>query len=183
MDKEIVVLMYNGISLSHEINIIRLVAAGISGLTPLRGYSEEEARKIMEVSFWSGVKLMEICSKARTSEKGSSFVLFSSVSATRTDKGLFAYAGAKTALRIAVKTFAKELAVRKIRVNTVSPGWVNSNMTAGLDDTHNLDEVNANHLLGIGEPEDVSGTVLFLLSSRSGWITGTDIVVDGGYLA
>ena len=41
----------------------------------------------------------------------------------------------------------------------------------------------ARHLLGVGEPEDISGVVLFLLSDRSQWITGTDVVVDGGYLA
>ena len=48
---------------------------------------------------------------------------------------------------------------------------------------NNLDEINQNHILGIGKPEDVSGVVLFMLSDRGKWMTGTDIVVDGGYLA
>lgn len=158
-------------------------AAGISSLTPIKSYDEVEARKIVDISFWAGAKLVQICSKVKVSNGGASLVLFSSVCSQRTDKGLFAYAGAKSAMQIAVKTFAKELAKRRLRVNTISPGWVNTNMTDKLEGTNNLDEVNQNHILGIGKPEDVSGVVLFMLSDRSKWMTGTDIVVDGGYLA
>ena len=158
-------------------------AAGISGLTTLKSFDEYEARKIVDVSFWAGVKLVQICSKVKNSNTGASILLFSSVRSHRTDKGLFAYAGAKSAMQIAAKTFAKELAKRKLRVNTISPGWVNTNMTNKLEETNNLDEVNQNHILGIGNPADVSGVVLFMLSDRSKWMTGTDVVVDGGYLA
>ena len=137
----------------------------------------------MDISFWGAVNLLQICTKGKISNKGASFLLFSSVCSHRTDKGLFSYAGAKAAMQIAAKTFAKETANRQIRINTISPGWVNTSMTDGLEESHNLDEVNKNSLLGLGNPDDVSGMVLFLLSDRARWITGTDIVVDGGYLA
>lgn len=158
-------------------------AAGINKLTPLRAYDKNEAEQIMDVSFWAAIKLMQIATKVKYSNIGASFLAFSSVAAMHTDKGLFAYASAKAAIKIAMQTFAKETANRKIRVNTISPGWVNTNMTVGLEETNNLSEVNRNSLLGIGNPEDVSGMVLFLLSDRSKWITGTNIIVDGGYLA
>lgn len=158
-------------------------AAGITALTPLKAFDTKEAHKIMDISFWGAVNLLQICTKVKVSNKRASFLLFSSVRSHRTDKGLFSYAGAKAALQIAAKTFAKETANRQIRINTISPGWVNTSMTEGLEETHNLDEVNQNSLLGIGNPEDVSGMVLFLLSDRAKWITGTDVVVDGGYLA
>lgn len=158
-------------------------AAGISKLTPLRAYNEEEARLVMDISFWAGVKLLQICTKVRNSASGASFLLFSSVRAVHTDKGLFSYAGAKTAVKIAAQTFAKEIAQRGLRINTISPGWIKTQMTEGLEETHNLDEVYRNSLLGIGEASDVSGMVLFLLSNRAKWITGADFVVDGGYLA
>lgn len=157
-------------------------AAGITALTPLKAFDVAEAHKIMDISFWGAVNLLQICTKVKVSNKSASFLLFSSVRSHRTDKGLFSYAGAKAALQIAAKTFAKETANRQIRINTISPGWVNTSMTDGLEETHNLDEVNQNSLLGIGNPEDVSGMVLFLLSDRARWITGTDVVVDGGYL-
>lgn len=158
-------------------------AAGISKLTPLRAYDKNEAKQIMDISFWAAIKLMQIATKIKYSNTGSSFLAFSSVAAMHSDKGLFAYASAKAAIKIAMKTFAKETANRKIRVNVISPGWVNTNMTRGLEETHNLSEVNNSSLLGCGNPEDVSGMVLFLLSDRAKWITGTDIIVDGGYLA
>lgn len=158
-------------------------AAGISKLTPLRMYDEDEAKQIMDVSFWAGVKLMQIVTKSKYSNIGASFLAFSSVAALHTDKGLFAYASAKAAIKTAMKTFAKETANRKLRFNIISPGWVNTNMTAGLEETHNLSEVNNSTLLGYGNPEDISGVVLFLLSDRAKWITGTDVIVDGGYLA
>ena len=158
-------------------------AAGITAVTPLKAYDKAEAHKIMDISFWGAVNLLQICTKVKVSNKGASFLLFSSVCSHRTDKGLFSYAGAKAALQVAARTFAKETANRQLRINTISPGWVNTAMTDGLEDSHNLDEVNKNSLLGIGNPEDVSGMVLFLLSDRAKCITGTDIVVDGGYLA
>lgn len=158
-------------------------AAGITGLTPLRAFDDKEAHRIMDISFWGAVNLMQISTKTKISNKGASFVLFSSVCSHRTDKGLFSYASAKAALQVAAKTFAKETANRQIRVNTISPGWVHTDMTSDLEQTHNLNEVSQNSLLGFGEPSDVTGMVLFLLSDRARWITGTDIVVDGGYLA
>lgn len=158
-------------------------AAGITGLTPLRAFDNEEAHRIIDISFWGAVNLMQICTKAKISNKEASFLLFSSVRSHRTDKGLFSYASAKAALQVAAKTFAKETSNRGIRVNTISPGLVKTAMTNGLEQTHNLNEVNQSSLLGIGEASDVSGMVLFLLSDRAKWITGTDIVVDGGYLA
>ena len=158
-------------------------AAGIVALTPLKAYDIELARKIMDISYWGGVNLLQVCTKARISEAGASFVLFSSVRTEKTDKGLFAYAGAKSALKTVARSFANEMAHRKIRINTVSPGFVVTDMTERLDEVHNLAEVHDNTVLGAGSPEDVSPAVLFLLSDGARWITGTDIVIDGGYLA
>ena len=63
------------------------------------------------------------------------------------------------------------------------PGWVETGMTDKLGLISNTSEILANEILGIGFPEDVSGMVLFLLSDRARWITGTSIAVDGGFLA
>lgn len=158
-------------------------AAGISASTPLRAYSEDVSREIMDTSFWAGIRLMQIVNKRKNSEGICSSVLFSSASAYIGEKSLFAYSAAKASLQVAVRTLAKEIYKDGRRINTVSPGWVKTEMTEKeIAATAVSEEILNRHLLGIGNPEDISGMVLFLLSDRARWITGTDIVIDGGYL-
>ena len=155
-------------------------AAGIVEFTPLRLYDEEKAKKIMDISFWAGVKLVQLCTKVSRANKGTSNILFSSSSGNKGEKGMFAYSSAKAAVKVAVKSIAQELADKKHRINTISPGFVRSQMT---EDTIISDDLLKRYLLGAGLPADISGVVLFLLSSQSAWITGSDIIVDGGYMS
>lgn len=154
-------------------------AAGIDGFTPIKTYDDDLAAQIMDISFWSGMRLVRLLQKKKYTEDGASFVLFSSIAAKTGESAMFAYSAAKAAVSTAVKTLAKEICKRRLRINAVLPGRVHTPMTAAGGDPN----MEARHLLGVGEPEDVSGVVMFLLSDRSQWITGTDIVVDGGYLA
>ena len=158
-------------------------AAGTVGVTPLKNYNRDIAHQIMNTSFWAGIDFVEICSKTAISEKGASFILFSSVDSIDGGKGKFAYSAAKMALNSAIKSIAKEIAKRKQRINTVLPGWVETDMTDSIREMTNMEPILTRELLGIGKPEDVIGQVLFLLSDRAKWITGTNILVDGGYLA
>lgn len=160
-----------------------IYAAGISDITPIKLYDEGLARDIMKINFWAAIDLIQLCTKNKHCAQGTSNILFSSVSAHSAEKGMFAYSAAKAALQAAVKSIAKEICHKEHRINTITPGWVKTSMTekAGI-----LADVNSffdKHLLGVGRVEDISGVVLFLLSDRARWITGTDIVVDGGYLA
>ncbi len=97
---------------------------------------------------------------------------------------MFGYSASKAALNTAVKSIAKEIADSGKRINTILPGWVKTNMTDKASEFVNIsDSIFNQHLLGIGSPHDVTPLVLFLLSDSSKWITGTNIVIDGGYLA
>lgn len=158
-------------------------AAGISFPTPLRRYDEEKARRMMDVSFWAGAKLVQMLSKKKYTNAGSSFVMFSSCAAHRGAGGMFAYAAAKAASKNAVASLAREICKNGSRINSVSPGCVRTEMVqqemeAGLDYT----AIEQRHLLGLGKPQDVSSMVLFLLSDEAHWITGTDFIIDGGYM-
>ena len=158
-------------------------AAGIDALTPLRTYDDETARKIMDITFWAGMKLLQLITKAKYGNSGTSTVLFSSVASMSHDKGKFAYSAAKSAVNAAVCCAAKEICAKKHRVNAILPGWVATPMTEKLGEVNDSESVAVRHLLGTGKPEDVSKMVLFLLSDASSWITGSNIVIDGGYLA
>lgn len=158
-------------------------AAGISGITPIRSFGSDIAKEIMDISFWAGMDLLQLVTKAKYGLTGTSTVLFSSVCAFSHEKGMFAYAATKEAVNAGIRSAAKEICAKKHRVNTIVPGWVKSPMTEQAGELANTDSFFSKHLLGAGKPDNVSGVVLFLLSEKSSWITGSNIVVDGGYLA
>lgn len=158
-------------------------AAGITGSTPLRMYNDKLAHDIMDIGFWSGIRFMQIVNNRRYSNDGCSSVLFSSATAYVGEKSLFAYAASKAALQASARSIAKEISKQGSRINTISPGWITTEMTEKEQANSVVsEEIYHRHLLGIGKPKDVTGIVLFLLSDRAAWITGQDFVVDGGYL-
>lgn len=154
-------------------------AAGIYEFSPIKVFDKTNFYNMMDISFWSGFDIIQILQKKKYSADGCSIVLFSSVAAQKGEKGLLAYSATKAAISSAVRSVAKEIVSRKMRINTVMPGRVNTPMT----EPYQNEEVNDMCLLGVGNPEDVSSPVLFLLSDGANWITGTDFIVDGGYLA
>lgn len=159
-------------------------AAGIAMLTPLRFFDKQESEKLMDTNFWAGINLIQLASKAKYGEKKSSYILFSSVDANGSVKGQFVYSASKAALNAAVRSLAKELCAKGSRINTVMPGAVKTPMTIFLGEKGvDWSKAGEHELLGVGSPEDVSSAVLFLLSDGARWITGTNMVVDGGYLA
>lgn len=160
-----------------------IYTAGISKTTLLNSFSQEVATEIMDINFWGWINLMKIINKKKYSVDGCSNVVVASVAAYTGEAGNFAYSASKSALLTSVKTFAKEIYRRSNRVNSVSPGFIKSPMSDGFFDERGFsDKVKEKHLLGLGEPEDVSGLILYLLSERARWITGSDFVIDGGYL-
>jgi NAD(P)-dependent dehydrogenase (short-subunit alcohol dehydrogenase family) len=120
------------------------------------------------------------------STKSASVVVVSSITGETGAKGKAAYGASKGALNALVRAMAVELAPQNIRVNAVSPGTIQSEMLDRLASnigSDNLALLKQSFPLGIGLPEDVSGSIVFLLSHFSGWMTGSVLMVDGGYSA
>jgi len=158
-------------------------SAGIAGMTPLNSFDAQLAHKIFDTSFWGMINFVQVASKKKFSNAGSSFVLMSSItSAGFGTKGLFAYTAAKSAVTGVLKPLAKEIIRNRHRINAVSPAMVQTEMLASAAKSFEIgeDEI-SRYLLGIGKAEDVSGMILFLLSDRAGWITGQNFLIDGGY--
>ena len=158
-------------------------AAGVGVFTSLRDYDRQTADDIMNTSFWAGINLLQLVTRAKYGERGTSTVLFSSVNALSHEKGAFAYAAAKSAINAAIGSAAKEICGKQHRVNSILPGWVITPMTNSGKETTDMNAVASRHLLGFGTPRDVSNAVLFLLSDAARWVTGSNFVVDGGYLS
>lgn len=153
--------------------------AGIAGLTPLRQFDEDLAQQIMNTSYCGMLKFIQSVAKKSASVEGASFVVFSSVAAHCGEKGQLIYSAAKSAVMSSVKVIAKEISKNKFRINSISPGWIETEINAGAA-AYGVER--STNWLGEGTAADVSGMVMFLLSNRAKWITGTDIVIDGGQL-
>lgn len=161
-------------------------AAGISRMTSLRMFDASDAKDVMDTCFWGMLFFIKNATKKKYACSGSSFVTFSSTASYIGGKGEIVYSAAKAAVGNAVKSIAKEIATNKQRINSVSPGWVNTNMIKKAEQElggfFSRETYKLSYPLGLGEPKNVSGMVLFLLSDATSWITGTDVVIDGGFL-
>lgn len=104
----------------------------------------------------------------------------SSIIGLRGYRGLSAYAATKAGMDGITRALARELGGRNIRVNSIAPGYLTTEMTHGLDDNQQGQIVKRTPLGRLGTPEDVLGSVLFLLSDAAKFITGQVLVIDGG---
>lgn len=161
--------------------------AGLVETRPLSSFDRRTFRTMMEVNLVAGIELAQAVSRRDViTEDGGSLLLMASIYGWVGMPGQVGYCATKGAVLAAARAMAVELARRKIRVNTLSPGLVRTSMTqkalAKLSPEQARDLEQA-YPLGPGEPEDVARAAAFLLAPNNTWITGTDLVIDGGYSA
>lgn len=173
---------------SHERRLDGLVhSAGISLTIPLQHLKMSDLQNIMSVNFYSFVELVKHFSKRKYNNNGGSVIAISSISSKVGARGLTAYCASKGALESAIRSMSLELAPKKIRINSIAPGMIETQIYDGLkelvNNTEFETELKKRQILGVGKPEDVANAAAFLLSDASKFITGTSMIVDGGYLA
>jgi NAD(P)-dependent dehydrogenase (short-subunit alcohol dehydrogenase family) len=161
-------------------------SAGITDNNPLRFFSIERYRRVIEINQTAPIAMIAELAKQGIFNPSSSIILLASILGPRIGmKGTAAYASTKAALTAYAKVMALELSNKLIRVNCVSPGMVNTelirNQTQVSDEALKLDM--QRYPLGkrFAEPKEIASVIQFLLSDESSFITGADIVVDGGY--
>lgn len=160
---------------------------GISTTLPLRLINEDKLNSFFQTNVYSAIQICKILSKPKYMNiNGGSFVLISSVMGHVGEVGKTIYSLTKGALLAGAKSMALELAPKKIRVNCVSPGVIITPMTSAQpynESEESLNLIKSYHPLGLGEPNDVANACAYLISDASKWVTGTNLMVDGGYTA
>jgi NAD(P)-dependent dehydrogenase (short-subunit alcohol dehydrogenase family) len=161
-------------------------SAGEEVFKPIKLITQEDYDKVFSPVIYGAFGISKAFSLSGISAKSSSIVFMSSVSVQSGKPGLTLYASAKSALSGLIRSLACELAVNQIRVNNICSGGVKTEMhdrVMRFSHPETLRKYQDEHLLGLGEVDDIVNMAIFLLSSKSRWITGTDIIVDGGYLS
>ncbi|MEN3940212.1 SDR family oxidoreductase [Prosthecobacter sp. SYSU 5D2] len=164
-------------------------AAGATNTEAIRHLDFDKMDHLMDLNFKASMAMVHAVrqKQVRRKDGGLSVVLVSSTAGHKGFPGLSIYAATKGAIDAAVRVLAIELARESIRVNSVVPGLVQTEMVISYEqNVAGKNAVKAGfdlHPLGAGFPRDVSNALAFLLSDASRWITGTSLVVDGGRLA
>lgn len=160
-------------------------AAGIVSPYPIKFINQAKIDETLNINYEAPVLLMAAITAKRKLNENASIVFISSISAQHPHKGGALYAGAKAALEAFSKVTALEFYQKGIRSNCLSPAMVKTAMYEVAEQnmsTEAMDEHISRYPLGVGYPEDVANATVFLLSSASRWITGQNIILDGGFL-
>lgn len=162
-------------------------AAGITTTLPLRNITPKKLQPFFETNVFAAINITKLLTKKKfANPDGMSIVFLASVMGVVGELGKTTYSLTKGALVAGTKSLALELANKKIRVNCVSPGVVETPMSSNAvyaQSPEAYNKIKSKHPLGLGKPEDIANACAFLVSNGARWITGTNIIVDGGYTA
>lgn len=158
--------------------------AGVVETKILKFTEEEDLQKLFDTNAFSVIRLVRTMVQQRRLQKEASVVMISSISGVRCGYiGGSLYGATKGALEGFTKAAALELATMKIRVNTITPGMVETPILEGS--AIDMEQLEADKLRyplkRYGKPEEVGYAAVYMLSDATKWMTGTSMLIDGGY--
>lgn len=151
-----------------------------SALFPM--ISADELRKEMQINYISPIIISQIISRSMVKNGGGNIINIASVSGVRNEEGRLAYGSSKAALIFATKTMSIELAKNNIRVNAISPGFIDTDMWRNRSEKLYEKVLSETPIGRQGKAKDIVNIVFYLASDQASYITGQNIIVDGGRL-
>jgi len=156
--------------------------AGINTIDELDNIKEEDFDNIMQVNVKAPFLIAKHLSKHMKKQKSGKIVNIASIWGDKTISKRLSYTTSKSALIGMTKTLAVELAKHNIQVNTVSPGFTNTKLTNSILTKAQIKKLVSSVPLGrMANPDEIARIVMFLCSSQNTYITGQNIIVDGGF--
>ncbi len=162
-------------------------SAGIPKICPVKRIDRKTLEEIMNVNAFGPILLTSQLLRKKKLQKKSSIVLIASISGVcMANTGEGPYAATKAALAGYTKTAAFELAAQGTRVNTICPGLVPTEILTLSNEMFSEDQLKETMygrypMKRVGTPEDIANGAIYLLSDASSWVTGINLVIDGGY--
>ena len=178
-DKESVADAIKALEAAGGIDIL-VNNAGITNDKLLMRLKDEDFARVIDVNLSGAARCIRGCTRGMMKRRFGRIINISSIVGLRGNAGQAAYAASKAGLIGLTKSAALELGGRGITANAVAPGFIETEMTAGLPEkvkTEMLSRISSGRF---GEPEDVASVVAFLASDAAGYVSGQVIAVDGG---
>ena len=159
-----------------------VMCAAVFRTTPIRNNRRKYTEEMFKTNTFSNIDLVQLLLKNRKIKDGGSILFISSVAAYRPYAGNALYSATKGAINSFCQVLAIEQSNRKIRANCVSPGIIQSDMEVKdwAVTQEELDKEEARFPLGFGHTEDIAYAAVYMMSDASKWVTGTNMIVDGG---
>ena len=156
--------------------------AGIGKNKPIKFYKQEDLDSVFQTNTFAPMLVVKGVLKKKKINDGGSIVFTSSVAAFNSNLGNGIYGASKAAIMSYMHYCAKELASKKIRVNSIHPGMVDTPLIHGGSlSEYDLQKDMEQYPLGrYGKPEEIAKMIIYLLSEASAWVTGTSMIIDGG---
>jgi|5_EtaG_2_1085323.scaffolds.fasta_scaffold67051_2 3-oxoacyl-[acyl-carrier protein] reductase len=156
--------------------------AGINVINELHNIKEEDFDDIMHVNVKAPFLISKHVAEHMKKQKNGKIVNVSSIWGDKTISGRLCYTTSKSALIGMTKTLAVELAKYNIQVNTISPGFTNTKLTRSILSKDQINELVSKVPMGrMADPIEIARIVMFLCSKQNTYITGQNIIVDGGF--
>ena len=151
--------------------------AGLGGIKPIQAVEMADMQSIFNVNYYAPIFMTKGFVDRRCNiGSGASVVAIASAGAIGCDPGMTCYAGSKGALISSMKAISREVVKQGIRINTVSPTLIGTDMAGEIEREY----AQGKYPLGIGEPSDVANMIAYLLSDRAKWITTQNYIIDCG---
>ena len=168
------------ISDAYDYPSILVNNAGITKDQLLLRMREEDWDDVIDINLKSVYRLSRLCLKGMMKNRWGRIINIGSVVGSIGNAGQSNYSASKSAIEGFTRSLAREIGVRGITVNTVAPGFIETDMTLNLDNDVRAKMLEKIPLARLGQPEDVASVVRFLASSSGDYITGETIHVNGG---
>jgi 3-oxoacyl-[acyl-carrier protein] reductase len=169
-----------GIAKTHGRLDVLVNNAGVAVDGLVMRMKDEDWDKQLDTNLKGAFALIRAASRPMMKQRGGAIINLTSIVGESGNGGQAAYSASKAGLIGLTKSVAKELASSNIRVNAVSPGFIDTDMTAGINEEMRKKMLEGIPLGRLGSPEDVANAVVFLASDSAAYITGEVLKVNGG---